>query len=193
MKMLQDGDPAGTVWRPGETDVSIRPGWFYHPDQDSRVKSVEDLVEIYFTSVGRNSKLLLNVPPTTDGLIHDVDAARLTGMRQRLNALFSTNQVSRARTGWSAAGSGGVLEVTLESPREVAILDAREDITRGQVVARYIIEGRSANQWTTLARGTTIGYRRLHRIPAVTVDRLRLTVEAALETPRNLDLEAWRG
>ena len=193
MKMLQDGDPNGTVWRPGETDVSIRPGWFYHPAEDTRVKSVDDLVEIYFTSVGRNSKLLLNVPPTTDGLIHDVDAARLSGMRQKLDALFSTNQAFRARTGWTGSSSGGVLQVTLDGPKEISILDAREDITRGQVVKRYVIEGSSGGQWTTLARGTTIGYRRLHRIPPVTVDRVRLTVEDALATPQNLDLELWRG
>jgi alpha-L-fucosidase len=193
MRMLQDGDPAGTVWRPGETDVSIRPGWFYHPAEDTRVKSVEQLVELYFTSVGRNSKLLLNVPPTPDGLLHDVDVANLVGMRRRLGELFSQQQTQSARRVWRSTGRAGTLEVALPSAMLVSILDAREDITRGQVVSRYVIEGANGDSWTTLARGTTIGFRRLHRVSPVTVSRLRLTIEEALVEPVGLQLEAWRG
>src|SRR5262245_45121586 len=97
MRMLQQGDPNGSVWRPGETDVSIRPGWFYHPADDARVRSADNLVNLYFTSVGRNSKLLLNVPPTPAGLLHDVDVARLSEMRARLNALFANDLASGRR------------------------------------------------------------------------------------------------
>jgi len=193
MRMLQDGDPAGTVWRPGETDVSIRPGWFYHPAEDTRVKSVEQLVELYFTSVGRNSKLLLNVPPTPDGLLHEADVANLGGMRRRLGELFSQQQTQSARRVWRSTGRAGTLEVALASAMPVSILDAREDITRGQVVSRYVIEGANGDSWTTLARGTTIGFRRLHRVTPVTVSRLRLTIEEALVEPVGLQLEAWRG
>ena len=95
-KMLREGDPNGTVWRPGETDVSIRPGWFYHPAEDARVRSVDNLVNLFFTSVGRNSKLLLNVPPTRDGLIHAVDAERLAGMRTRLREMQLTDAPNSA-------------------------------------------------------------------------------------------------
>ena len=193
MRMLQDGDPNGTVWRPGETDVSIRPGWFYHPADDTRVKSVEDLVEIYFTSVGRNSKLLLNVPPSPDGLLHDADVARLMGMRQRLDALFAENQTQIARRSWRSTIRSGILELELEGARPVSILDAREDITRGQVVSLYAIEGENDGTWTTLAHGTTIGYRRLHRIPTVMVSRLRLRAVEGVGEPVDLALQAWRG
>lgn len=191
MKMLQDGDPRGSVWRPGETDVSIRPGWFYHPAEDARVKTVEQLVDLYFTSVGRNSKLLLNVPPTPDGLLHDVDVERLTGMRQRLGVLFGRNQTATAQRLSDTTMRSGVYELRLTSPVSVSILDAREDITRGQVVARHVIEGATGSTWSTLARGTTIGYRRLHRIPTVTVDRLRVTVEESLGDPGGVSLLAW--
>ena len=193
MRMLQDGDPAGTVWRPGETDVSIRPGWFYHPAEDTRVKTVEQLVELYFTSVGRNSKLLLNVPPTPDGLLHDVDVERLTGMRSQLDRLFATNQTEGLDLAVADAGRSTVHTLTLRAAVPVSILDAREDITRGQVVSRYVIEGATGDTWTTLARGTTIGYRRLHRISPVTINRLRLTIEDALAEPRGVELRAWRG
>jgi alpha-L-fucosidase len=181
------------VWRPGETDVSIRPGWFHHPEEDARVKTVDQLVELFFTSVGRNSKLLLNVPPTPEGLLHDVDVARLIGMRRQLDALFSTNQTGNVRRNWRPAARSGVLELTLPSALPVSILDASENITQGQVVSRYVIEGASGSNWTTLARGTTIGYRRLHRIPSVEVNRLRLTVEEAMAEPEDLGLLAWRG
>jgi alpha-L-fucosidase len=191
MKMLQDGDPNGSVWRPGETDVSIRPGWFYHPAEDSRVKTVDQLVDLYFTSVGRNSKLLLNVPPTPEGVLHDVDVDRLKGMHRRLNQLFSGHQTSFFDSSHEATVGSGVYYVKLVSSLPVSILDVREDITRGQVVARHVIEGANGDNWTTLARGTTIGYRRLYRIPTVNVERLRLTVEEAFGNPGPIKLDAW--
>src|SRR4029079_8844613 len=70
---LQHGQEDGTVWRPAECDVSIRPGWFHHAAEDARVKTADTLMNLYFRSVGRNAKLLLNVPPTKDGLLHPTD------------------------------------------------------------------------------------------------------------------------
>src|SRR6476619_1573424 len=89
VESLQHGDPMGTVWRPAEVDVSIRPGWFYHPAEDDRVRTVEDLEGLYFSSVGRNGKLLLNVPPTLEGVLHSTDVARLGQLRGRLASLFA--------------------------------------------------------------------------------------------------------
>jgi alpha-L-fucosidase len=115
-------------------------------------------------------------------------------MRQRLNALFAENQTQMVGRSWRSRERPWILELGLEgSARPVSILDAREDITRGQVVSRHVIEGANGNTWTTLARGTTIGYRRLYRIPSVTVSRLRLTVEEGLAEPVDLALRAWHG
>ena len=77
--------PDDALWRPAEVDVSIRPGWFYHPAENDCVRTVENLVDLFFTSVGRNGKLLLNVPPTRDGLLHSTDVARLAAFRDRLS------------------------------------------------------------------------------------------------------------
>jgi alpha-L-fucosidase len=192
MKMLQDGDPNGTVWRPGETDVSIRPGWFYHPAEDTRVKTVDQLVELYFTSVGRNSKLLLNVPPTPDGLLHDVDVERLKGMRRSLDSMFAANQAMDLNLTEEIHPRSAVYDYRLRSRLSVSILDVREDIKRGQVVSKYVIDGSNGGTWSELARGTTIGYRRLHRITPVIVDSLRLTVEDALAEPIGVELFAWQ-
>ena len=97
---LQHGDPNGSVWRPAEVDTSIRPGWFYHPADDGKVRAVDNLVDLYFNSVGRNSKLLLNVPPTRDGLLHDVDVARLAGFQARLLAMTLTGNSGDAQVSW---------------------------------------------------------------------------------------------
>jgi alpha-L-fucosidase len=191
MRMLREGDPAGTVWRPGETDVSIRPGWFYHPAEDERVKSVDRLVEIYFTSVGRNSKLLLNVPPTREGLLHDVDVARLTGMKAALDRIFATDVTEGGTARWQGTGQGAVLEVQLPRAGQVAIVDLREDITQGQSVAKYLVEGMVSGAWAALSEGTTIGYRKLDRIVPTTVSRLRVTVDEAVGEVRPLVMKAW--
>ena len=184
MRMLQEGDPAGSTWRPGETDVSIRPGWFYHPAQDAQVRTVEQLVDLYFTSVGRNSKLLLNVPPTTDGLLHDTDVSRLAGMRERLETLFHEDLcANRPVERHSAGAHSAIVEIDLGQSVPVGIADLREDISRGQVVARYALEGADAGAWQTLARGTTIGYRKLDRFTPATVRRVRLTIEDAVAPP----------
>jgi alpha-L-fucosidase len=182
MKMLQEGDPAGSAWRPGETDVSIRPGWFHHSAEDGRVKSVDDLVEIYFTSVGRNSKLLLNVPPTREGLLHDVDVARLQGMRARLDALFAKPVRLRRPVAWNNQRQGMIVgHIDLGEAREVSVVDLREDITRGQVVTSFALSALDGGDARVLASGTTVGYRRLERITTGPVRELQLEVTALIQ------------
>ncbi len=187
MRSLTQGDRTGIVWRPGETDTSIRPGWFYHPAEDTRVKSVDELVDIYFTSVGRNSKLLLNVPPTREGLIHDVDVSRLRGMRTRLDAIFADDLATDARAEWvarSATEATGTL--TFDREQEIGIIDLREDIWQGQRVARYAVQGLVGGAWRELSRGTTIGYRKLDRIAPARVRALRVEILDAVEPPLSL-------
>jgi alpha-L-fucosidase len=175
IEALQHGNPDGTVWRPGETDVSIRPGWFYHPAEDDKVRSVENLAELYFTSVGRNSKLLLNVPPTRDGLLHDTDVARLRGMREHLDGLFAVD-LSRNED--------------LGRRLPISVISLREDISRGQSVARYEVMGSNGGQWISLSKGTTIGYRKLDRIAPMVVQGLKLLFHEALR-PGQVQIEAF--
>jgi alpha-L-fucosidase len=193
MQMLQHGNPNGSVWRPGETDVSIRPGWFYHPAEDARVRSVENLVELYFTSVGRNSKLLLNVPPTRSGLLHETDVARLAGMRERLDALFA-DDLSRGRN-WARQSTGersAVAEIDLGRATTIGIVDLRENIAEGQIVSSYSVEALVGANWQTLTRGSTIGYRKLDRITPVEARRVRVHIENALERPQPLTIRLYR-
>lgn len=186
LAMLQHGDPAGTTWRPGETDVSIRPGWFHHPAEDDRVKTVAELTEIHFSSVGRNSKLLLNVPPTRDGLLHPTDVARVGEFGDRIRRLFAADLARGASRRWRPTGSAtGTLEIDLQREVRVNLAALEEGIEAGQSIARYRLEGnRGSGPWTLLAAGQTIGYRKLDRFPDTTVRRVRLTIEEGLETPR---------
>ncbi len=192
--MLQHGDPNGSVWRPGETDVSIRPGWFHHPAEDGRVKSVDDLVSLYFTSVGRNSKLLLNVPPTRDGVLHETDVSTLSGMRDRLSRLFEHDVVAGRSIRWRTTDERTTMaEIDLGRAGPIAIVDLREDIARGQFVSRHVVEGRDeSTDWRTLSRGTTIGYRKLDRFEPVNVRHLRVRIEDALGTPARIGVSAYR-
>jgi alpha-L-fucosidase len=190
---LQHGDREGTVWRPAEVDVSIRPGWFYHPAENERVRSVENLVDLYFTSVGRNGKLLLNVPPTSDGVLHSTDVARLAGMRQALDGMFAVNKAARSKQRFRGTGASSA-ELVVEFPRteSVSVIRLGEDITRGQVVASYRVEAAGSDgRWKPLSKGTTIGYAKLDRIPSVSVQGLRVTIDDAVADPERITLQAY--
>lgn len=193
IESLQSGHADGDVWRPGETDVSIRPGWFYHPAEDARVKTVDQLVDIYFSSVGRNSKLLLNVPPTPTGKLHDVDVARLRGMRTALDALFHTmRRVSTTRNEWRTMDNRQAVRVLqLASPAPVTLIDLTEPIERGQLVSRWVVESEQGGNWREVASGTTIGYRALRRVPTINASRVRLRILDALDTPHEVALRLY--
>ncbi|MEO7456431.1 MAG: alpha-L-fucosidase [Gemmatimonadaceae bacterium] len=175
---LQHGDPAGSVWRPAEADVSIRPGWFHHAAEDAKVRTTDNLVDLYCSSVGRNSKLLLNVPPTRDGLLHDTDVARLLEFRTQRDALLRQG----AHKADDELDFGAV--VTISAAR------LAERIATGQRVARYTLERFHDGAWTTLTSGTTIGYARIERFPPTPARRLRVRVDEAVDAPGRVSIEA---
>jgi alpha-L-fucosidase len=177
-------------WYPSEVDVSIRPGWFYHPSEDNQVKSVDKLVDIYFNSVGRNSLLLLNVPPDRRGLISDNDLKSLKGLKNYLDTLYSKNLLEGSRpyghgasyaidrnnsTSWKSDSSAVVSYIT-PIPVTFNVIELREDITKGQRVEGFKVEAKKGDNWFTVTSGTTIGYKRLLRFPAVTSDEIRLSI-----------------
>ena len=188
---LQHGDPNGSVWRPAEADTSIRPGWFYHPAEDDRVRTVDALADLYVRSVGRNSKLLLNVPPTREGLLHGTDVARLASFRSRLDSLFATDLAAGARTEWRSNGATAELTIDLGRRVTVGIARAAENIERGQLVARYTVHGADDGDWRVLSRGTTIGYARIDRFEPVAVRRVRVTIDEAIAEPERVTVKLF--
>jgi alpha-L-fucosidase len=192
IEALQHGDRAGTLWRPAEVDVSIRPGWFYHPAEDERVRTVDNLVGLYFSSVGRNGKLLLNVPPMREGLLHAADVARLAQFRAQLTLVFE-HDIARGAPRTSSAIGAGPADVELDLGRPVTIGVARleEDIARGQSVARYTLYGAINRDWQVLSRGSTIGYAKLDRFAPATVRHVRLAIEDTAGTPEGIAVKLY--
>lgn len=181
---LQHGDPAGSVWRPAEADVSIRPGWFYHAAEDRRVRTVDSLIDLYCSSVGRNSKLLLNVPPTREGLLHEVDVERLAAFRERRDTMFARDLAAGSSSEWRTTGARRpTVELALAAPATIALARLEEPVTRGQAVARYTLFGSDGRTWQPLARGTTIGYSKIDRFAPTRVHRVRLVIDRAVTEP----------
>lgn len=162
-------------WYPSEVDVSIRPGWFYHPEEDGRVKTLAQLVDIYFKSVGMNSMLLLNVPPDKRGRLHEIDVQRLTEFGSYINNLFANKKLLDGEILWKAR-SGASKEYNVKGNEMVNTVMLREDISRGQRVARFMVEGLLDHQWVKLAEGTTIGYKRLLRFEDAIPSKIRVTI-----------------
>jgi alpha-L-fucosidase len=204
-----NGHSDGAYWLPAEVDVSIRPGWFYHAKEDEKVKTPEELVHIYFESVGRGASLLLNLPPDPRGLIHESDVAALRGMRQRLDATFAKNLAAGANavadnvrgnaplfaatnvldndrsTYWATddAVTAATLEIALPRPRAIDTIMLQEFIELGQRIQKFGIDARVDGAWQKIAEGTSIGWKRLLRTKPVTVTAVRIHVEESKASP----------
>ena len=178
-------DAKELFWYPSEVDVSIRPGWFYHTDQDNQVKSLAHLADIYFQSVGYNSVLLLNIPPDKNGLIHETDARRLEELATYLRHTFDDNYLKKGNARWMAR-SGDFKEFQVKKNALVNTLLIQEDIAKGQRIERFLLEGCVEGNWQKLAEGTTVGYKRLVRFAACQPDSIRLTVLSARDEARVL-------
>ena len=176
-------DAKELFWYPSEVDVSIRPGWFYHTDQDNQVKSLAHLADIYFQSVGYNSVLLLNIPPDKNGLIHETDARRLEELATYLRHTFDDNYLKKGNARWMAR-SGDFKEFQVKKNALVNTLLIQEDIAKGQRIERFLLEGCVEGNWQKLAEGTTVGYKRLVRFAACQPDSIRLTVLSARDEAR---------
>ena len=170
-------------WYPSEVDVSIRPGWFYHSYQDTQVRSLKNLVDIYYKSVGRNSVLLLNIPPDTRGLIHEIDAARIKELKSYIDETFKTDFIAGRTMLWKA-DSQESKEFDVKSGYVFNTLMIREDIANGQRVESFTLEGLYDSQWQKIAEGTTIGYKRLLKFPDTSTDKIRITIGSTRSTAR---------
>lgn len=199
-KELGEGKSGGTHWVPAECDVSIRPGWFYHAEEDSKVKTVDQLEYIFYRSVGHGAGMLLNVPPDRRGLIADPDIAALKALRSRLDTTFKTDlargatvssDVSRG-TGFEASrvvdgradtyyaapdgALSAVLTLKLKHESEFDVIDLREFTKLGQRVTSFKVEAAFGDSWQVVASGTTIGRRKLVRVAPVKTTEVRVSV-----------------
>ncbi|MGW1893651.1 alpha-L-fucosidase [Streptomyces sp. NPDC002004] len=196
-------------WWPAECDVSIRPGWFHHADQQP--KSVEQLTDIWFRSVGRNSVLLLNVPPDNRGLLADADVARLREFRERIGRELPVDLArgTRAggdggrpcaavdgdpRTAWTApAPSHGTLTLDLGGTREVDRIRLAEDIRHGQQIEHVVVEAYTDGGWAQAAEAGTVGASRILTLAApLTARHWRLRVTRSRQAARIAEFGLYR-
>ena len=168
-------------WYPSEVDVSIRPGWFYHAEQDGQVRSLANLVNIYYRSVGCNSVLLLNIPPDRRGLIHEIDVQRIKELSEYINKTFAANYVKKGKQDW-AAQVGESKEYDVKPGAMVNTFLIQEDITKGQRVEDFLVEVYSNGAWQYATEGTTIGYKRLLRFSDCQPEKVRVTIRGARAT-----------
>lgn len=163
-------------WYPSEVDVSIRPGWFYHPEEDHQMKSLAQLVDIYFQSVGMNSVLLLNIPPDTRGRLHEVDVERLRQFGAYIGHTFNNEKLIDGDLLWKAR-SGTSREYNVIPGETINTIMLQEDIRKGQRVEEFIVEGLIDNEWVKFTEGTTIGYKRLLRFEEAVPSKVRVTIQ----------------
>ena len=182
------------IWYPGQVDVSIRPGWFYHAAEDGQVKSLNHLLDIYYTSVGGNAQLLLNIPPDKRGRIHENDARRLKELGDRLRATFAVDLAEGAKREMSyelsSDGRRGVDThlCKLGEPRAFNVARLMEVLRQGQHIEAFafdIWEGAGpptdrdlfgTSGWREIAKGTTVGWKKLLRFPTVTAEAVRVRI-----------------
>ena len=165
-------------WYPSEVDVSIRPGWFYHADQDKQVKSLNHLTDIYFKSVGYNSVLLLNIPPDLRGLINENDVQRLKEFSSYLKKTFACNYVLKGNEAWYGT-SGTVRQYDIQKDALVNTFMIQENISKGQRIESFLVEAYKDGSWIHMAEGTTVGYKRLVRFSDTRPERIRVTIRSA--------------
>lgn len=203
---LQYGHPDGNQWVPAECDVSIRPGWFYHPEEDDRVKSPDQLVDLYYRSVGHNATLLLNFPVDRRGLIHPVDSANAVRFHEIIQQQLKTNlvagmtpKVSNERGGDFVASAltddnfdtywateDGVttadIEFSFDTPTRMNRMMLQEYIPLGQRVKAFVVEYLDKDTWLPVKLNeetTTIGYKRLLRFETVETKGIRIRITDA--------------
>ena len=202
---LQQGHADGDAWIPAECNTSIRPGWFYHESEDSRVKSVSQLVDLYYRSVGHNGTFLLNMPVDKEGRIHPIDSARVIAFHKRIQAELGHNLLAGVKakasnvrgrqwgvscltdgkydTYWSVADGVTQASLTIGLPRHTRInrLMLQEYIPLGQRVERFSVSYcDSRGQWHPLSVGeetTTVGYKRLLRFDTVEARQIRISFD----------------
>ena len=178
--MLHYGVEEGDVWCPGETNTSIRPGWFYHETENEHVKSLSKLMDTYYKSVGRNSTLLLNFPIAPNGRIHPNDSLRGIAFNKMIQEVFKTDLAQTAKI--KTQGSETI--ITFKQPTAFNRFVAEEDIRYGQRVKKFALEAEVDGQWVTLKDElvengdglTTIGHRRIICFPTVKATQLRFTI-----------------
>ena len=207
-KQLQFGWETGDQWTPAECDVSIRPGWFYHENEDTKVKTTEDLCNLYYKSVGHNATMLLNFPVDKNGLINPVDSANAVNFYKKIQQELAVNLLKgitpkvdshqgshiaknitdgKYDTFWASKNiKGASVEFQLGKAKEISRLMLQEYIPLGQRIKSFSVYYLQGKNWVKLdpqEETTTVGYKRILRFEKVTTNGLRIVFDDARGCP----------
>jgi alpha-L-fucosidase len=201
------GQENGTHWVPAEADVSIRPGWYYHAYEDHKVKTLPQLLDIYYKSIGQNSALLINFPVDRRGLIHEKDAEQIIKLSEKIQEDFADNLITKSKltasntrgrnfiidhvadgnnkTYWSAEDGIIQNEILIKLPQKTKInrFMAQEYYPLGQRIKSFTLEAKTENGWELIAEGTTIGVKRILRFADVETDEIKFKITDAKASP----------
>ena len=209
---FSSGQEFGTHFIPTETDVSIRPGWYYHPEEDNKVKSLDKLIDIYFNSIGLNSSLLLNIPVDKRGLIHENDALRMLELNKFLKNTFNKNFIEESEINFNNKShpinkiidknintfcpfklkNNNIINITLKNEKIVDVFEISENINLGQRIKEFVFEIKVNEKWVTVEKGTTVGKKRLIKFEPLIVKDLRFTIVDSKDIPLISELGLYK-
>lgn len=202
------------VWYPAEIDVSIRPGWFYNEKDDQKVKTPKELMDIYFTSVGMNGVLLLNIPPNKEGKLAPQDIESLRGFRKLYNNTFKKNLLEGSKitckiidgkrsaltdsdydTSIKPKIKTGATEILFKTKEPISfnVLSIQEDIRKGQRVESFELDIRdNTGKWVKIAEGSTIGHKRLLRFETTTAKEIKIVIHQVRDIPSIAEIGLYK-
>jgi len=186
-------------WYPAEVDVSIRPGWFYHPEEDHKVRSVENLLDIYVKSVGGNAVLLLNIPPDINGQINAADVKILEALGERIRKIFTENLFTDADISiegenkhellndndhyWMGKTEQIAIDITLPIPKTLTHIVLCEEIRESQRIESFTLSVEMNGLWQEIYRGTTVGYKKICLFAPTVAEKWRINITKSRISP----------
>ena len=197
LSVVEEG--GGLCWYPAEVDVSIRPGWFYHPEEDGKVRSVENLLDIYVKSVGGNAVLLLNIPPDIHGQINAADAKVLEALGERIQSIFTENLFSGANVTiggeskhellndsghyWAGQTEQATVDINLPAPKTLTHIVLCEEIRESQRIESFTVSAEINGNWQEIYQGTTVGYKKICVFAPTTADKWQINITKSRISP----------
>jgi alpha-L-fucosidase len=170
------GNPNGLVWEPGECDAPLRDTWFWNPRNEKSIRSLDNLMDMYYKSVGRNANLILNASVNREGLVPDADMKRFKEFGDEIRRRFSKPIAE-------TSGEGTTVELDLGKPTTINHAIIMERIAEGERIREYVVQGFAGGAWKDLCRGQSIGHKRIEQFANVEVSKIRLQVTQSTAAP----------
>jgi alpha-L-fucosidase len=188
-QLLKEGDPEGQYYMPAMSDAPLRGykgrhEWFWEPGDEDHIEPLDNLMEMYYGSVGRNSTLILGITPNAEGLIPEPDVNRLKEFGKEIKTRFSSAIAQ-------GAGKGNSLALNLKTYKKIDHLILMEDITQGERIREFKIEGKTKNGWQLISKGSNVGHKFIARFKELEVSALRLSISKSLAEPIIKDFSTY--